>query len=46
MGNSNGLSGETLVLARMKANLEDMMANSETTFENLMSSLDAYRVRS
>ena len=46
MGNKNGLNGDALALARMKANLEDMMADSETSFENLMSNLDAYRVKS
>ena len=46
MGNTNGLSGENLILARMKASMEDMMADSETTFEHLTTSLDAYRIKS
>ena len=46
MGNSNGLSGEALTLARIKTNLEEMMANQDTMYENLISSLDAYRIRS
>ena len=45
MGNSSGLSGEQLALARMKANLEDMMANPETLYENLITQLDAFRIR-